>query len=149
SAINSSEHFAITYQATDVLLTVMSGPASANTAVTRSRASAGQLPLLRSDLQPVLASLRRPAIPAAMERSSSRWPSSGLPSAEISSLPQTSASARLGLSLPAASTHVLSAVNAGAPRPRASGHGKIGSKGASGIVQFSLLHPLSMPAFFL
>ena len=121
-AINSSEHFAVTYQATDVLLTVMSGPAGAKTAV---------IP------------------PARVERSSSTWASSGLPSAGISSLPQTSVSARLGLSLGAVSTHAFSAVSAAPPRPRANSHGRIGSKGASGTVQFSLLHPLAMPAFFL
>ena len=147
-AINGSEHFAITYQGTDVLLTVISGPASASTAVTPSRASAGQLRSLRLNLQPVLASLRLPAIPSAtMERSSSMRASAGLRLADISSLPQTSAGARLGLTLPAASTSVFSVIAAG-PRPRVSGHGRIGGKGASGNVQFSLLKPLSMPVFF-
>jgi hypothetical protein len=147
-AINGSEHFAVTYQGTDVLLTVIGGPASASTTVTPSRASGGQLQSLRLDLQPVLASLRLRALPpATMERSSLMWASAGLRLADISSLPQTSAGARLGLSLPAASARGFSPVDAAGARPRASGHGRIG-KGASGTMQFSLLKPLSMPVFF-
>jgi hypothetical protein len=149
-AINGSEHFALTYQASDVLLTVTSGAASASTAVTKSGNSGGQLRSPRLDLQPAVAS-RLPAVsPATMERSSSTWASSGLPrSADISSLPQTSAGAMLGLHLSAASTGGFSQLNATGTRLRPSNHGRIGAKRASGNVQFSLLHPLSVPAFFL
>jgi hypothetical protein len=149
-AINGSEHFGITYQGTDVLLSVISGPANAGTGAIPRRASGGELRPVRLDLQPALASLHLPATPpATMERSSSIWASSGPRLADISSLPQTSAGARLGLTLPAASTRVFSSLNAAGPRSRANGHARIGSKGASGNLQFSLLRPLSVPVFFL
>jgi hypothetical protein len=148
-AINGSEHFAVTYQGSDVLLTVVSGAASAGTAITESGAPGGQLRSPRLDLQPVLASLRLPATsPATVERSSSMWASSGLLRlTDTANLPQTSAGTRLGFVMPVASTRAHSLPNAAGTPPRVSGHGRIG-KGASGHLQFSLLHPLSVPAFF-
>ena len=112
-AINSGEHFALTYQSTDVLLTVMSGPSGA--------------------------------------RSSSMGASSYPRLADASSLSQTVAGARLRLAQPSTSAGVFSAASRAGLQPGSGVHrpGRFGGRATSANLQFSLLKPLSMPAFFL
>jgi hypothetical protein len=113
SAINSSEHFAITYQATDVLLTVVSGAAPADAGLVPGSSLGAEELAERVDLRPTPAHFDpafRSALPAVSIRTPWRMNHAGF----------------------AGRTSLFS-------------HGRSGR--ARGILQFSLLNPLSMPAF--
>jgi len=150
--INSSEHFGIAYQGTDVLLTVVGGAASPAGAVISGPTSGTQPRGEHLDVRPLLpTSPRVPAMPSAIAHSSSTWASSGPGPADGLSLPQTLTGARLRLTQPNGSAGVLSAATRAGSQPGSGVRrpGRFGGRTASGNLQFSLLKPLSMPVFFL
>jgi fibronectin-binding autotransporter adhesin len=151
-AINSSEHFALTYQGSDVLLTAVSGAASPVGAAILIPPSGVYTRSGRLDMRPLLpTSLLPSAMQPAVARSPSTWASSRPPLADTSSVVQTASSIKLQFNQPTAPAGVLSSTSRAGLRTDSGVRraGRFGRRAASGNLQFSLLKPLSMPVFFL
>ena len=155
-AINGSEHFAVTYQATDVLLTVVSGAAAADAGVIAGPSLGATDRAERLYLRPALArfdSAFRSALPAASAGVPSRF--ARFESAFRSALPVASARGPSRMArfdppfrsaLRAMSTRMPSRMNhtGFGGRPGLYSRGRPGR--ARGSLQFSLLGPFGMPA---
>ncbi|HEV2270862.1 MAG TPA: hypothetical protein VGR92_15520 [Steroidobacteraceae bacterium] len=141
SAINSSEHFAVTYQATDVLLTVVSGAATVDAGVVPGLSLGAQDGAERLALRPALARFE-PAfrsIPGLSPGAQGR--------AERLALRPTLARFEPAFrsALPAMANRVPWRMNRAGFGGRASLHSYGRAGRARGSLQFSLLSPLSMP----
>ena len=142
-AINSSEHFAVTYQATDVLLTVVSGAAAADSGVVPGLSLDAQERAERLALRPTLARFDSafrsvPGLSLGAQDRAERL----APRPTLARLDSAFRSA-----LPGVPTRVPWRMNHTGFGGRASPHSQ-GRRGrARGSLQFSLLSPLSMPVF--